>query len=228
MKLFKITRTALLFSCLLLFMNSNAQYKNDNLLFKTTYPGDLCKELNKYPGALLLDVRSAGEYNDTSSSTGLNIGHLKNALNIDVRQLPRQWHSLDAYKDKPVFVYCSHSQRSRRASKMLADSGFRNVININGGMTAIRALDNDQLPCSKTLLETKNKYAIISASELCRQLKGHTKDRILLDVRPDSAWQHITTNPKINAMGSFKNTRHIALDQLPSQINILPKNKEII
>jgi rhodanese-related sulfurtransferase len=228
MKLFKITRTALLFSCLLLCRFSKAQYKNDNLLFKTTYPEDLCKELNKYPGALVLDVRSAGEYNDTSSSTGLNIGHLKNALNIDVRQLPLQLHSLDAYRDKPVFVYCSHSQRSRRASKMLADSGFRNVININGGMTAIRALDDDQLPCSKTLLETKNKYAIISASELCRQWKGHTKDMILLDVRPDSAWQHISSNPKVNAMGSFKSTRHIALDELSSQINDLPKNKAII
>lgn len=221
-------KTVLLFPFLLIIFCCHAQYKNDNLLFKTVYPESLCGELKKYPGALILDVRSAGEFNDTSFSTGLNIGRLKDAINIDVRELPKQLHSLDAYKDKPVFVYCSHSQRSRRASKLLADSGFHYVININGGMTAIRALGDDQVPCSKTLLETKNKYAIIPATDLCRQWKDHQKNIILLDVRPDSAWQHITSNPKVNAMGSFKNTMHIALDELSSQINNLPGNKEII
>jgi rhodanese-related sulfurtransferase len=228
MKPLNMTKTLLLFFCMLVFIFSKAQYKNDNLLFKTVYPENLCKELNKKPGALILDVRSPGEYNDTSSSTGLNIGHFKSSINIDVRQLPQQLHMLDAYKDKPVFVYCSHSQRSRKASKLLADSGFKNVININGGMTAIRALDHDQVPCTETLLESKNKYAIISAAGLCKKFQHHSKDIIILDVRPDSAWQHISSNPKINAMGSFKNTRHIALNVLPSLLRDLSKNTEII
>ena len=228
MKPLHMAKTLLLFSCMLFFILSKAQYKNDNLLFKTVYPENLCKELNQHPGALILDVRSPGEYNDTSSSTGLNIGHIKGSMNIDVRQLPQQLQSLESYKDKPVFVYCSHSQRSRRASKLLADSGFNNVINVNGGMTAIRALDHEQVPCTETLLESKNKYAIISAAGLCKKVQSHSKDILLLDVRPDSAWLHISSNSKVNAMGSFKNTRHIALSVLPSQIRDLPKNTEIV
>src|SRR6478672_9925563 len=183
MKPFKMTRTALLGSFLLLFMYSNAQYKNDNLLFKTMYPGDLCKELKKYPGALLLDVRSPGEYNDTSSSTGLNIGHLKNALNVDVRKLPQQLHSLAAYKDKQVFVYCSHSQRSRRASKMLADSGFLHIFNINGGMTAIYYTNARETGCLQSLVETNNKYSVISPNQLCQKISSNSKKIFLLDVR---------------------------------------------
>ncbi len=223
-----MSKTILVFFCLVIAGSAGAQYKNDNHLFKTVYPEELCKEMTKNPGALFLDVRSAGEFNDTSASTGLNIGHIKNAINMDVRQLPQQWHSLEAYKSKPVFVYCSHSQRSRRASKMLADSGFTNVINVNGGMTAIRALTNDRLPCQLSLLESKNKYAVISPANLCQMLREHSKNYTLLDVRPDSAWLHISSNAKVNAMGSFKSAKHIALDQLAMHVDDLPVNKVII
>ena len=58
---------------------------------------------------------------------GMNIGRLKNAKNIDVRQFGSRLSELQDFKNRPVFVYCSHSQRSRRASKMLADSGFTRV-----------------------------------------------------------------------------------------------------
>jgi len=223
-----MSKTTLVLFSLLIAGSAGAQYKNDNQLFKTVYPEELCKETTKYPGAIFLDVRSAGEFNDTSASTGLNIGHIKNAINMDVRQLPHQWHSLEGYKSKPVFVYCSHSQRSRRASKLLADSGFTNVINVNGGMTAIRALTNDQLPCQGILLESKNKYVVISPADLCQKLREHTENFTLLDVRPDSAWMHISTNARVNAMGSFKAARHIALDQLPMHVKELPVDNTII
>ncbi|HEU4633281.1 MAG TPA: rhodanese-like domain-containing protein, partial [Flavisolibacter sp.] len=113
------------------------QYKADNVLYKTVFPQNLCFELKQQKDYLLLDVRSPGEYSDTSSSASLNIGHFTNAINIDIRQIDKRLNEIAAYKDKPVFVYCSHSQRSRRVSKMLADSGFTHVSNINGGMTAI-------------------------------------------------------------------------------------------
>jgi 3-mercaptopyruvate sulfurtransferase SseA len=72
---------------LVLFMNMlladiSAQFANDNVLYKTVHVSDLCKDLQKNPGYLLLDVRSPGEYHDTSSSTALNIGHLKGALTL--------------------------------------------------------------------------------------------------------------------------------------------------
>src|SRR5689334_24925035 len=91
-------------------ITSNAQYKNDNTKFKTVFLEDLCKTLQNNNGYILLDVRSKGEYCDTSSATNLNIGHLKNAINIDVSELPQRLKELQEDKDKPIFVYCSHSQ----------------------------------------------------------------------------------------------------------------------
>jgi rhodanese-related sulfurtransferase len=125
--------------------NLDAQFKNDNVLYKTVDPADLCKEFKKNKNALILDVRSKGEHYDTSSFTNLNLGHLKGAINIDINTLGSRLSEIQAYKDQPIFIYCSHSQRSRRASKMLADSGFNKVYNINGGLSAIhyRSLKKD-------------------------------------------------------------------------------------
>jgi len=100
---------------LLIAITSNAQFKADNVKYTTVFPEELCKTLMANQGYTLLDVRSQGEYDDTSTAGGLNIGHMKNSMHIDIRELPKRWKELSAYKDKPLFIYCSHSQRSRRA-----------------------------------------------------------------------------------------------------------------
>ena len=206
----------------------SAQFANDNVLYKTVHVSDLCKELQKNPGYLLLDVRSQGEYHDTSSSSALNIGHLKGALNIDIRQVGTRIEELEAWKDKPVYVYCSHSQRSRRVSKMLTDSGFTNIHNINGGLTALHLFDGPQKECIRAMLETKNVYSIISPSEFCLKMAAQPNSVFLLDVRPDSVWSHKTSNARLNAYGSFRGTVNIPLNKLKERIGEIPKNKEIL
>ena len=204
-----------------------SQYKNDNVLFKTVYTQDLCQELDKHPKYLLLDVRTPGEFADTSSR-GLNLGRFKNAVNIEVGELGKRIAELGAYKDQPVFVYCSHSQRSRRAGKMLADSGFKQVFNINAGMTGLRQMPIEGNRCLYEKLESSNQYAIISAAELCDKI-AKTPDKIfLLDVRPDSAFRHISTDAKLNAYGYFKNTVNIPLAGLENNLAKIPAGKEII
>lgn len=220
-------KKCLLFCALLVTCGSFAQYKNDNVLYKTVYTQDICKELNSHPGYLLLDVRTPGEYADTSSR-GLNLGRFKNAVNMEVIELGKRIAEINTYKDKPVFVYCSHSQRSRRASKMLADSGFTQVFNINGGMTGIRQLPLAGNGCVYDKLETKNVYGIISASDLCTKISESAKNIFLLDVRNDSAFKHISPDAKINAFGFFKNATHIALADLEAGLSGLPAGKEII
>lgn len=212
---------------LLLGFSATGQYKNDNVLYKTIDPFDLCMLLQKNSGYLLLDVRTAGENEDTSAY-GPNIGHLKGAKNIDVRELGSRLSEIKAYKDQPVFVYCSHSQRSRRASTMLADSGFTHVFNINGGMTAIyytNAIEND---CFRSLVETKNKYATISAIDLCDKLSEKNNNFFVLDVRSDSAFKHISTDPKTNAYGIIRQSVNIPLENLEMKLSAIPKDKEII
>ena len=202
-------------------IQSKAQYKNDNVLYKTVYPEDLARQLKNNPGFLLLDVRSKGENEDTSSF-GLNIGRFKNAKNIDIRQLPSRLEELQQFKNMPVFVYCSHSQRSRRASKLLADSGFTNVYNINGGMTALIQANyglND-------IYETKDKYQFLSPVEFCKSIND--KNVFMLDVRNDSAYNGTTSSEITNAMGKIKDAVHIPLSDLESSVSKIPKEKKIM
>ena len=198
-----------------------AQYKNDNVLYKTVYPEDLGQQLKASPGYLLLDVRSKGENEDTSSS-GLNIGRFKNAKNIDIRQLANRLNELQGFKSSPIFVYCSHSQRSRRASKMLADSGFTNVYNINGGMTTLLQANSNL----NDIYETKNNYHLLSPTQFCKEISS--LNVYLLDVRPDSLYNFTTGSEFANAMGKLKTAVHIPYSDLESSLSQIPNNKKII
>lgn len=167
---------------------SHSQFKADNVKYKTVFPEDLCKTLQANPGYVLLDVRSDGEFNDTmSASPALNIGHLQNALHINITQLPQRWKELTAYKDKPLFIYCSHSQRSRRASRLLADSGFTNIFNINGGLTNFydEAIQSD--PCAAYKIQSSVPYKIVSPKTLLdsKSLKSY----YIIDLRSDSIFR---------------------------------------
>ena len=185
-------------SCLL----ASAQYKNDNVLYKTVSIEDLCAQIKATPNAVLLDVRSKGEYEDTSTFTSLNIGRLKKTIHLDISDMPTRWRELTPYKDQPMYVMCSHSQRSRRVSKMLADSGFTNIINVNGGLTTYNLLPASQI-CKDQLYETHNSYKLVSPLELCNFLSSN-KDVFILDVRSDSAYRGIALDEKQNAAGKLK------------------------
>lgn len=205
-----------------------AQYKNDNVLYKTLDPAALYKTLQTTNNYILLDVRSSGEFEDTSQFTSLNLGHLKGAKNINVRELGQRLNEINAGKDKPVFVYCSHSQRSRRACKMLADSGFTNVININGGMTSLHYLGEVNKKYFLGLYETKNKYSVISPKELCDEVSKAAGNIFLLDVRTDSLFKHIATEPNDNALGTIRGSVNIPFQNLKENLNKVPKNNAII
>ncbi|MES1223413.1 MAG: rhodanese-like domain-containing protein, partial [Bacteroidota bacterium] len=143
----------LLYTCtaaLLLVTITNAQlpFKYDSL-YKTIYAKDLCKMLQKNPDLLLVDVRSAGEYSDTSQYASLNLGHLKGAINIEIDGMKKNMDTISRYKNKTIVFYCSHSQRSRRVSRLLSENGFTNFYNLNGGMTVMNQLDENDFPCKK-------------------------------------------------------------------------------
>jgi rhodanese-related sulfurtransferase len=220
--------TSLLLFVLLCICSATAQYQYDNRLFKTVYPAELGKALKENKDYLLLDVRSKGEYEDTSTALALNIGRLKGAKHINITELPNRLHELDAYKNKPVFVYCSHSQRSRRASKLLADSGFTSVFNINGGLTSLYYLMDDKERQQNVTLEKGIGYNMISPKELCSAVQKNKAGIFLLDVRPDSVWNRQTSNAKMNATGYLEGSVHISNEQLASRINEIPKGKQLV
>ena len=216
--------SALLLGTLLITVVANSQYKNDNVAFKTVYIEEFCKQFMSQPNAILLDVRSQGEFDDTSSTMGLNIGHLKPAKHIDIQELATRWHELNQYKNQPVYVLCSHSQRSRRASKMLADSGFTNIINVNGGMTMFNLL-NAQQQCAD-FYQTSNAYKFVSPLQLCSFLST-TKNIFIIDVRSDSAYNGLT-DEREKAYGTFKNAVHLPTDVLQANLSTVPRGVPIL
>jgi len=147
---------------------------------------------------------------------------------MDIRQVGTRLNEIAGYRNKPVYVYCSHSQRSRRVSKMLSDSGFTNVNNINGGLTGIYLLPEKERACVEKMITTANTYQVLSPADVCSSIKKEGSNIFLLDVRPDSAWDRISSSAKLNATGYLKGTTHISLAHLQESLSALPKNKHLI
>lgn len=78
-------------------------------------------------GALLLDVREAGEYAEV---------HAPTATLIPLGELGARLNEIAAYKDKPIAVMCRSGRRSAKAVKLLQDAGYTQVSNVGGGIMA--------------------------------------------------------------------------------------------
>lgn len=83
---------------------------------------------------LLLDVREPYEY---------EIANLDGKL-IPLSEIESHWQIIP--KDKPVIVHCRSGQRSQRAIKMLAQKGFKNLLNLQGGILAWAEEIDVQIP----------------------------------------------------------------------------------
>lgn len=73
----------------------------------------------------LIDVRTPEEYNEE---------HINNAANINWNgdDFAAKAEKLD--KSKPVFVYCKVGGRSAKAADKLAEMGFKEIYNLDGGI----------------------------------------------------------------------------------------------
>ncbi len=175
----------LLFALTLFSSTAAAQhpFKYDHTVYKTVYLNEAFRLMDSMQNYLLLDVRSPGEYADTSRATVLNIGRIKGSLNITIDSVPAHLEELKKrYVNQPVFVYCSHSQRSRRVSKLLAENGFREVYNINGGMTQLNMMDASLFPYKNRYMVTNLSYKNIASSEAFHLIKD-TASLIIIDIR---------------------------------------------
>ena len=93
--------------------------------------------------------------------------HRKGAVNINIDSFSEHLPELKKYSDKNIFVYCSHSQRSRRVSKLLSDNGFKNVYNINGGMSVANESGPPMLSRLKTtVFVNDNPYTNTSLQQM--------------------------------------------------------------
>lgn len=78
-------------------------------------------------GAIILDVRSKGEFAG---------GHIKNSINIPVDQLNNNLSKLKD-KDKCIICCCASGMRSGTAKRILESKGYKAVFN-GGGWSSLQ------------------------------------------------------------------------------------------
>ncbi len=219
----KIKNLCLLLPCFICF-NVRAQLNQrfDNIKYKALYLTDVCKLINETPGLLVLDVRSPGEYADTSQYITANIGRLKGAINISIDSIEKHLKDIKSYKDKPILVYCSHSQRSRRVSKFLTDSGFTKVYSLNGGMTLVNKSTEKEFPLKSKLYTTSQPYKLIESDDAYKFIQD--KNNLVIDVRPANQFNGADTTED-NNIGHIKNAVNILLSDIDQKIGELAKYK---
>jgi hydroxyacylglutathione hydrolase len=91
---------------------------------------DLQKRLNDGDGFTLLDVRSKEEFDS---------GHLRNALNIYVGDLPAQLDRIP--EERPVTTFCGSGQRAMIAAALLRRHGIEPVEDCLGSISACQNLE---------------------------------------------------------------------------------------
>jgi hydroxyacylglutathione hydrolase len=86
-----------------------------------------------YSKVALLDVRQPGEW---------LADHLYSAHNIPVRELPERLSEVELLveQDKPLAIICGSGFRSSVAASFLEQKGWKQVLNVQGGMQGVREL----------------------------------------------------------------------------------------
>lgn len=76
------------------------------------------------PGLVILDVRTASEYEE---------GHIEGAVNIPVQELSVRYDELSI--EDELLVYCRTGNRSAQAVDILLDLGFTKIHHMDEGIT---------------------------------------------------------------------------------------------
>ena len=90
-------------------------------------PQDLHARLGLGNGLRVLDVREAGDW---------DAGHIDGAANLSFRQLSARVAEISALREATVAVVCAGGSSSATAASILRRHGFRQVLNLAGGMKA--------------------------------------------------------------------------------------------
>lgn len=111
----------------------------------------------------LLDVRTPEEY---------SVEHIGNAKNVNWNgdDFVAKVNSYD--KTKPIFVYCKVGGRSAQAANKLAELGFKEIYNLNGGIMKWNAENNaNAMPSTKIIGICDQEYGELIKSS----------DRVMID-----------------------------------------------
>jgi rhodanese-related sulfurtransferase len=74
---------------------------------------------------VVLDVRSAQEYEN---------GHIRDAINVSHNTISENLNFLSQYQNKTVVVYCRSGRRAGVAEHILSENGFKDLRHLTGDM----------------------------------------------------------------------------------------------
>ncbi len=101
---------------------------NKNIVVSTIEYSELEQRMKQEADIQLIDVREKEEH---------EIGNI-GGINIPLSLLPSSVHLLDP--SFPIVVYCSSGVRSNQAAKLLLQQGFKNVLNLKGGINNLTGM----------------------------------------------------------------------------------------
>lgn len=97
---------------------------------------DLNERIQKGDKINLLDVREQFEY---------DMVNLKGKL-IPLGELENRLAEIDAWKDQEVIIHCRSGARSAEACRILMRHGFKNPVNVQGGINRWAMLIDPSMP----------------------------------------------------------------------------------
>jgi rhodanese-related sulfurtransferase len=114
--------------CLLMAFEGCAQSDKKNsetkkIEYRSISADEAKKMMDANPNAIILDVRSEGEYKDS---------HIKGAVLLPLDDIQAKAAEVLPDKNALILVYCFSGQRAASAMHQLTDMGYTNVYNIGG------------------------------------------------------------------------------------------------
>jgi rhodanese-related sulfurtransferase len=103
---------------------------------KLLTPQELTQLINR-DGAVLLDVRSSGDFSK---------GHILGSRNVPDADIPARREDLQKHRQQPVIVCCEQGNVSERVVRTLKAYGLEQVYSLKGGLGSWRAAN---LPLTK-------------------------------------------------------------------------------
>lgn len=144
----------------ILFISCNGQTSS---AVNTIDAKSFAEKLKTNENPQLLDVRTPEEY---------SVDHIDNAKNVNWNgdDFVAKVNSYD--KSKPIFVYCKVGGRSAQAANKLAELGFKEIYNLNGGIMKWNSENNaNAIPSNKIIGICDQEY-----SELIK-----SSNRVMID-----------------------------------------------
>jgi len=182
---------------------------------------------------VIVDVRTNGEFYDSSSrNIQSNIGRIKGAMHIELRDLTQKpaeaLKQLEEYKDKEIYLICSHSYRSRSASNILLKNGFTHVTNVNGGMTEWFRRYDELAQYRDAFYETSNQYKNIAASQVAKDLVDGKK-LLLIGIYNTPRFFWDSANKKAyEYVPHFKNAVYFNYEDSLKVLELVQKQKAVL